>query len=70
MFPNYLETFVSAFEENPEVKMVRCGMIVTAGQTNFSYATPEVCLRREFVTAIVVQQWSSPGPALLQINRG
>jgi glycosyltransferase involved in cell wall biosynthesis len=59
MFPNYLEAFVKAFEENPSVKMVRCGMIVTAGRTNFSYATPECCLRREFVTP----SWSSSSPA-------
>jgi glycosyltransferase involved in cell wall biosynthesis len=50
MFPNYLETFVNAFEENPGAKLVRCGMIVTAGKINFSYATPECCLRREFAT--------------------
>ena len=59
MFPNYLETFVKAFEENPDVKMVRCGMIVTAGKTNFSYATPECCLRREFVTP----SWSNSDPS-------
>ena len=58
MFPNYLETFVKAFEENPEVKMVRCGMVVTAGKINYSYATPECCVRREFVTP----SWSN-GPA-------
>jgi cellulose synthase/poly-beta-1,6-N-acetylglucosamine synthase-like glycosyltransferase len=63
MFPNYLETFVKAFEENPALKMVRCGMIVTAGMTNFSYATPECCVRREFVTPT----WSNNGPAQDQL---
>jgi glycosyltransferase involved in cell wall biosynthesis len=58
MFPNYLEAFVKAFEENPEVKMVRCGMVVTAGKINYSYATPECCVRREFITP----SWSN-GPA-------
>ncbi|HEY0726193.1 MAG TPA: hypothetical protein VGD41_19895, partial [Pyrinomonadaceae bacterium] len=58
MFPNYLEAFVKAFEENPEVKMVRCGMVVTAGKINYSYATPECCVRREFV----IPSWSN-GPA-------
>ena len=63
MFPNYLETFVKAFEENPDVKMVRCGMVVTAGKVNYSYATPECCLRREFVTPT----WSNNGPAQDQL---
>lgn len=59
MFPNYLEKFVAAFEANPAAKMVRCGMIVSADQTNFSYATPECWLRREFATP----SWSNNGPA-------
>jgi glycosyltransferase involved in cell wall biosynthesis len=63
MFPNYLETFVRAFAEKPSVKMVRCGMVVTAGRINFSYATPECCLRREFVTPT----WSNSGPAQDQL---
>ena len=50
MFPTYLERFAAAFQANPGAKMVRCGMIVTRGATNFSYATPECCLRREFAT--------------------
>lgn len=58
MFPNYLATFAEAFARHPEAKMVRCGMIVTNGATNFSYATPECCLRREFATA----DWSTRGP--------
>ncbi|HEX6728685.1 MAG TPA: glycosyltransferase, partial [Pyrinomonadaceae bacterium] len=57
MFPSYLEVFVRAFEQNPMAKMVRCGMIVSGGQTNFSYATPECCLRREFAAPI----WSNSG---------
>jgi glycosyltransferase involved in cell wall biosynthesis len=63
MFPNYLETFVKTFEENPAAKLVRCGMIVTAGRINFSYATPECCLRREFATP----SWSNSGPAQDQL---
>lgn len=59
MFPNYLETFANTFKRHPEAKMVRCGMIVTGGAVNLSYATPECCLRREFATA----EWSTRGPA-------
>ena len=59
MFPNYLETFATTFASHPEAKMVRCGMIVTGGALNFSYATPECCLRSEFATAA----WSARGPA-------
>ena len=59
MFPSYLETFANAFAANPHAKLVRCGMIVTGDTVNFSYATPECCLRREFATA----DWSSRGPA-------
>jgi glycosyltransferase involved in cell wall biosynthesis len=50
MFPRYLERFVSAFQANPEVGMVRCGMRKPNGWDNFSYATPECCLRRNFAT--------------------
>ena len=63
MFPNYLEMFVRTFEAHPEAKMVRCGMIVSAGRTNFTYATPECCIRREFVTG----SWSNGGPAQDQL---
>jgi glycosyltransferase involved in cell wall biosynthesis len=59
MFPNYLETFASTFAANPRAKLVRCGMIVSGGAVNFSYATPECCLRSEFATA----DWCSRGPA-------
>jgi len=50
MFPTYLERFVTAFRDNPAAKMVRCGMYRQDGQLNFTYATPECCLRRQFVT--------------------
>jgi len=50
MFPNYLERFVDAFRLNPSLKLVRCGMTNAAGQINFSYATPECCLRRQYAT--------------------
>jgi glycosyltransferase involved in cell wall biosynthesis len=50
MFPNYLERFVTAFRANPNAKMVRCGMLVSAGKTDFSYATPECCLRAQYAT--------------------
>jgi glycosyltransferase involved in cell wall biosynthesis len=50
MFPTYLERFAAAFQANPNAKMVRCGMIVSEGVTNFSYATPECCLWRRFAT--------------------
>lgn len=51
MFPVYLEQFVSAFEANPGVKMARCGMFLPGGTANFTHATPECCLRREFASA-------------------
>lgn len=49
MFPDYLEHFALAMRGRPEVKMGRCGMDL-AYDVNFSYATPECCLRREFAT--------------------
>jgi glycosyltransferase involved in cell wall biosynthesis len=51
MYPRYLERFVNAFLAHPQAKMVRCGMVVSDGTVNFTYATPECCLRREFATA-------------------
>lgn len=57
MFPNYLERIVAAFQENPTAKMVRCGMYRSDGQLNFTYATPECCLRRQFATPT----WSPAG---------
>jgi glycosyltransferase involved in cell wall biosynthesis len=50
MFPTYLESFVSAFREHPEAKMARCGMDRRDERESFAFATPECCLRREFVT--------------------
>ncbi|MEO8130491.1 MAG: glycosyltransferase, partial [Bryobacteraceae bacterium] len=50
MFPDYVEAYVDAFERDPGLKMVRGGMLVSDGSTNFSYATPECCLRRELAT--------------------
>ncbi len=50
MFPNYLERFVTAFGANPGAKMVRCGMAVSGSQADFSYATPECCLRAQYAT--------------------
>jgi glycosyltransferase involved in cell wall biosynthesis len=59
MFPSYLEQFVKTFQSRRNAKMVRCGMIVSSGKTNYSYATPECCLRREFATPT----WANNGPA-------
>jgi glycosyltransferase involved in cell wall biosynthesis len=50
MFASYLERFVSAFLADPGVGMVRCGMRKPDGWDNFTYATPECCLRRPFAT--------------------
>ncbi len=50
MFPTYLERFEAAFRANPRAKMARCGMLVPTGRTDFSHATPECCLRREYAT--------------------
>jgi hypothetical protein len=57
MFPNYLKSLAAAFVANPQAKMVRCGMLVSAGQVNFSHATPECCLRRAFATPT----WTAAG---------
>jgi hypothetical protein len=48
MFPHYLARFVAAFAANPRANLVRCGMMVGEGGVNFSFATPECCLRRQF----------------------
>ena len=50
MFPDYLEQFARAFHGRPEIKMGRCGMAVGNGAEDYSYATPECCLRRELAT--------------------
>lgn len=51
MFPSYLDRLAGAFHTHPDAKMVRCGMYVSDGTVNYTYATPEVCLRRPFATA-------------------
>jgi glycosyltransferase involved in cell wall biosynthesis len=58
MFPHYLERFVAAFRAHPKAKLVRCGMFVTGGRQNFTYATPECCLRRQFAKP----KWINKGP--------
>jgi glycosyltransferase involved in cell wall biosynthesis/SAM-dependent methyltransferase len=57
MFPEYLERLAAAFQREPRAKMVRCGMIVGDGTVNYSYATPEVCIRREYAEPI----WTGDG---------
>jgi glycosyltransferase involved in cell wall biosynthesis len=59
MFPDYLEAYVGEFERDPRLKMVRGGMLVDDGSTNFSYATPEICLRRE----LAAPTWDGGGGA-------
>ncbi len=58
MFPTYLARFVEAFEASPGAKMVRCGM-EASGRPNFTFATPECCLRRQYA----VPTWEDGGPA-------
>jgi glycosyltransferase involved in cell wall biosynthesis len=50
MAPDYLARFAAAFQRHPGAKMVRCGMYVAAGRVDYSFATPEVCLRRAYAT--------------------
>jgi glycosyltransferase involved in cell wall biosynthesis len=57
MFPQYLERLAAAFQREPRAKMVRCGMIVGDGSVDYSYATPEVCLRREYAEPV----WADDG---------
>jgi glycosyltransferase involved in cell wall biosynthesis len=57
MFPDYLARLAAAFEAHPQARMVRCGMVVAGGAVNFSYATPEVCLRREYASPT----WAAEG---------
>lgn len=59
MYPDYLEQFVEVFRRRPRVKLVRCGMLVSNGSVNFSYATPECCIRRGYATPT----WDDKGPA-------
>ncbi len=50
MFPGYLASFAAVFRSNPRIKMARCGMVVGPQRVNYSFATPEVCLKREHAT--------------------
>ncbi len=50
MYPEYLASFAAAFQSSPRAKMARCGMLVSPQQVDYSFATPEVCLRREYAT--------------------
>lgn len=50
MYPDYLAEFAAAFQAHPSARMVRCGMLTRRRDENYSHATPEVCLRREFAT--------------------
>jgi glycosyltransferase involved in cell wall biosynthesis len=50
MYRLYLERLVSTFLRHPDAEMVRCGMRKPDGWDNFTYATPECCLRRRYAT--------------------
>jgi glycosyltransferase involved in cell wall biosynthesis len=50
MYPLYLERLVSTFLKHPDAEMVRCGMRKPDGWDNFTYATPECCLRGRYAT--------------------
>ncbi|MBF8296091.1 MAG: glycosyltransferase [Bacteroidetes bacterium] len=58
MFPTYLARFVDTFEGHAGAKMVRCGM-EASGRPNFTFATPECCLRRNYATPT----WEDGGSA-------
>lgn len=49
MLPGYLRKMVAPFS-NPDVQVVRCGMLLTNGGCDFSYSTQEAWLRREYAT--------------------
>ena len=49
MFPDYLSKMAAPFA-NPEVQVVRCGMLCTFGACDFSYSTQEAWLRRAYAT--------------------
>lgn len=57
MAPNYLETFVSAFKKQPSLKVATVEMDANKGKPRLRYATPCVCLRREYVESI----WDNTG---------
>ena len=50
MYPDYLAEIAAAFRAHPAACMVRCGMLTRRGKVNFSHATPECCLRRQYAT--------------------
>jgi glycosyltransferase involved in cell wall biosynthesis len=50
MYPDYLAELAAAFRAHPAACMVRCGMLMRSGKANFSHATPECCLRRQYAT--------------------
>jgi glycosyltransferase involved in cell wall biosynthesis len=56
MYPEYLESFVAVFHENPAVQMVKCYMI-HRGILNVTYGTPTVLLRRRYVTPTWEPRW-------------
>ena len=58
MFPTYLEQFALALGRNPAAQMACCGMVLHGGRINYSFATPEVCLRRVHATPT----WREDGP--------
>jgi glycosyltransferase involved in cell wall biosynthesis len=59
MFPTYLASFAEAFATHPRAQMVRGGMVVSDGKVNYSFATPECCLRRAHASPV----WDPNGPA-------
>ena len=46
MCPDYLATFIETFRADARARLVRVGMRATNGRADYSYATPECCLRR------------------------
>jgi hypothetical protein len=49
MLPGYLAKMVAPFSD-PDVQVVRCGMLLTKGACDFSYSTQEAWLRRQYAT--------------------
>ena len=49
MLPGYLEKMVAPFSD-PEIQVVRCGMLCAFGACDFSYSTQEAWLRRAYAT--------------------
>ena len=50
MLPGFISKMVAPFCD-PEVQIVRCGMLLTNNSCDFSYSTQEAWLRREYATA-------------------